>query len=230
MTHAERAERLLTHYFGLVVPGWDDDNRAEVASIITAIADMITAAEMDTQRVERVRVREAVAALRGEVVGVRELVAGVRHGLHLHVEADHAELDRRLIAIEAAVPTAADLEEIDRNARAYGFEVGRGQALTAQIAGLSDDNPFVKKGWRDGVSAAPVVAPRPGAEPSVAQRAASLADSIAAGDPYPIHVATVRTLAESLLDIATQVMPDTYLATDARCRLARAVLDALERG
>lgn len=47
-------------------------------------------------------------------------------------------------------------EELDRNARGYGFEVGRGHALTADIETLSDDNPFVNKNWRDGIE---IVAP-----------------------------------------------------------------------
>jgi len=59
-------------------------------------------------------------------------------------------------------------------------------------------------------------------------RVAKLADRIDLGgfghgrDEEALHM-----LASSLLDLAAQAMPDTYLATDARCRLARAVLDAL---
>lgn len=39
----------------------------------------------------------------------------------------------------------------------------------------------------------------------------------------------IRELAEGLLSIAEKAMPDTYFATDSRCKLARAVLDHLDR-
>ena len=42
-----------------------------------------------------------------------------------------------------------DLEEVDRNARAYGWEVGRGHKLTADIKQTSPDNPFRHSNWRD---------------------------------------------------------------------------------
>lgn len=41
------------------------------------------------------------------------------------------------------------LEKIDRQARAYGFEVGRGKPLVTCIEGVSDDNPFLNPNWRD---------------------------------------------------------------------------------
>lgn len=42
-------------------------------------------------------------------------------------------------------------KDADRNARAYGWEVGHGQPLTEQINGLSDDNPFLDDNWKDKV-------------------------------------------------------------------------------
>ncbi len=39
------------------------------------------------------------------------------------------------------------IEEIDRCARAYGFEIGRGQSLEQKV-NVSKDNPFVDKNWR----------------------------------------------------------------------------------
>lgn len=42
-----------------------------------------------------------------------------------------------------------------------------------------------------------------------------------------VTAADIRTLAQSLLDIAEVAMPDTYFATDTRCQLARAVLATL---
>ncbi len=42
------------------------------------------------------------------------------------------------------------LEEIDRNARAYGYEIGRGQQLGREIT-TSQDNPFLDPNWRDQV-------------------------------------------------------------------------------
>jgi hypothetical protein len=40
------------------------------------------------------------------------------------------------------------VEEIDRNARTYGFEIGKGHPLTSKLDKLSDDNPFVNVNWR----------------------------------------------------------------------------------
>jgi hypothetical protein len=44
------------------------------------------------------------------------------------------------------------LAEIDRNARAYGYEVGRGRLLAKGIE-TSEDNPFLDPNWRDHVEA-----------------------------------------------------------------------------
>lgn len=44
-----------------------------------------------------------------------------------------------------------DLDEVDRCARAYGWEVGRGRTLVQGEIGLSEDNPFRTLHWRDGV-------------------------------------------------------------------------------
>lgn len=41
--------------------------------------------------------------------------------------------------------------EADRNARAYGFEIGRGQPLGETVV-ASGDNPFNDPDWRDRVS------------------------------------------------------------------------------
>lgn len=38
--------------------------------------------------------------------------------------------------------------EIDRTARAYGFEIGQGHPLVEQITELSEDNPFMDPNWR----------------------------------------------------------------------------------
>lgn len=49
------------------------------------------------------------------------------------------------------------VEEIDRNARAYGYEVGLIVAATGQLELLpaivdhTDDNPFLDRKWRDRV-------------------------------------------------------------------------------
>lgn len=45
----------------------------------------------------------------------------------------------------------------------------------------------------------------------------------------PIDDATVRKLAEGLLEIAELAMPDTHFATDSRCELARRVLASTAR-
>lgn len=44
--------------------------------------------------------------------------------------------------------------EIDRNARAYGWEVGRGRAM-AEILALSKENPFGNPEWVEYVSPPP---------------------------------------------------------------------------
>lgn len=44
------------------------------------------------------------------------------------------------------------LEKLDQQARAYGFEIGRGKPLTKVIKNVSEDNPFLNPNWRDQVS------------------------------------------------------------------------------
>ena len=44
-----------------------------------------------------------------------------------------------------------DIEEIDRNARAYGYEIGRGQPIAKTIE-TSEDNPFLDKDWKSKIS------------------------------------------------------------------------------
>jgi len=43
---------------------------------------------------------------------------------------------------------ADHLEEMDRNARAYGWEVGHGQTLASRIEHISEENPFQDPEWR----------------------------------------------------------------------------------
>ena len=40
------------------------------------------------------------------------------------------------------------LDEMDRNARAYGWEIGRGREVVTNVE-FSDDNPFKDPNWRD---------------------------------------------------------------------------------
>jgi len=54
----------------------------------------------------------------------------------------------RLDPLAATTPPSA-LGEIDRNARAYGWEIGHGHPLAEQIESTSDDNPFLNPDWRD---------------------------------------------------------------------------------
>ena len=42
------------------------------------------------------------------------------------------------------------LNEMDRNARAYGWEIGHGQAMT-QIIDFSPENPFIDPNWRQNI-------------------------------------------------------------------------------
>jgi hypothetical protein len=41
-----------------------------------------------------------------------------------------------------------DPSEADRNARAYGWEIGRGQVL-GQVVNTTEGNPFMSAEWRD---------------------------------------------------------------------------------
>lgn len=45
-------------------------------------------------------------------------------------------------------PDTAVLEELDRAARAYGFEIGRGHPLTEKLTSISPDNPFMDRKWK----------------------------------------------------------------------------------
>lgn len=45
--------------------------------------------------------------------------------------------------------TEGEMNSIDMNARAYGWEVGRGAKLGERIENPSDDNPFLNPNWRD---------------------------------------------------------------------------------
>lgn len=53
--------------------------------------------------------------------------------------------------------TREQLDELDRNARAYGFEIGRGHELVEviDIDQLSEDNPFLDKNWKQASKLAP---------------------------------------------------------------------------
>lgn len=56
--------------------------------------------------------------------------------------------DRRRWFWQPRTPCGRELLEIDRNARAYGWEVGRGQGCGQQVK-ASPDNPFMDENWRD---------------------------------------------------------------------------------
>lgn len=47
--------------------------------------------------------------------------------------------------------TLETVENVDRMARAYGYEIGAGAGLTEQVVALSD-NPFLKADWREGIA------------------------------------------------------------------------------
>lgn len=47
--------------------------------------------------------------------------------------------------------TKEELEEVDRSARAYGWEIGQGKSL-AEIVDMSDDNPFKDSNWRERIT------------------------------------------------------------------------------
>ena len=47
--------------------------------------------------------------------------------------------------------TPQDIREIDRNARAYGFEIGRGRLVLGEVVTTSPDNPFLDPDWASNV-------------------------------------------------------------------------------
>lgn len=57
-------------------------------------------------------------------------------------------LEAHLAKIVAEHPVTV---EIDRNARAYGWEVANGHPLTDKIEETSPENPFMSPDWRDGI-------------------------------------------------------------------------------
>lgn len=44
--------------------------------------------------------------------------------------------------------TPEEIDEIDRNARAFGWEIGHGAILVGGTICTSDDNPFLSKDWK----------------------------------------------------------------------------------
>lgn len=64
--------------------------------------------------------------------------------------ADVPEKNKQLmIAVcQELITHYSNIDEIDRNARAYGFEIGRGQEIGPQV-NASEDNPFLSRDWRD---------------------------------------------------------------------------------
>lgn len=62
----------------------------------------------------------------------------------------HAE-SRRRGAIHPSAIAPEDIEEIDRSARSYGWEIGHGHPLTERIEATSPDNPFRDANWRERV-------------------------------------------------------------------------------
>lgn len=50
--------------------------------------------------------------------------------------------------LNSGIPDDTSENEIDRNARAYGFEIGRGKPLERELSEISPDNPFIHPFWR----------------------------------------------------------------------------------
>lgn len=62
-------------------------------------------------------------------------------------------LQRAVAAETRLAEVEASIEEIDRNARAYGWEIGRGHPLHSTIKVNSPDNPFLDSDWRSKILA-----------------------------------------------------------------------------
>ena len=78
---------------------------------------------------------------------------GIRVEMKIHDTGAQAILrgeDLRHLSINTAhLVRDKELEEIDRNARAYGYEIGRGHPLVNKIEAVSDDNPFMDTDWKE---------------------------------------------------------------------------------
>lgn len=48
-----------------------------------------------------------------------------------------------------SIVSFGDMEEADRCARAYGYEIGKGRSLAEHLVEVSDDNPFMYRDWKD---------------------------------------------------------------------------------
>lgn len=59
------------------------------------------------------------------------------------------EVRRLWVAQDQAVVDHDTMASIDRNARAYGYEVGKTGELVAVVENTSPDNPFLDPNWRD---------------------------------------------------------------------------------
>lgn len=63
------------------------------------------------------------------------------------------------VPISDIPPDNEVVAELDRNARAYGFEIGRGHPLTSHLESVSNDNPFMKRDWKDRIDQEAEVSP-----------------------------------------------------------------------
>lgn len=92
--------------------------------------------------------------MRGDFRLTREQRDGLRHANSMNALFPEVErlVAEQLEAARAGVAPANDWRlamEIDRNARAYGWSVGRGHPLTPQIEDVDPENPFLDPNWRD---------------------------------------------------------------------------------
>jgi hypothetical protein len=77
--------------------------------------------------------------------------------VNFHLEQTDTAERRRKEAwnrLAAAIEGASKYDEVDRNARAYGWEAGRCGELRVSYES-SSDNPFLDPDWRDAIHDAP---------------------------------------------------------------------------
>lgn len=58
------------------------------------------------------------------------------------------EVQAQIIRDEAYKLDQETMDEIDRNARAFGWEIGHGAILVGGTVCTSDNNPFMSKDWK----------------------------------------------------------------------------------
>jgi len=75
---------------------------------------------------------------------IPDLADSIRLYRHMLRTGYHLDYD-----VRTRLGASDHIEEIDRNARAYGWEIGKGAPLSHGAVEVTDGNPFMQSNWRD---------------------------------------------------------------------------------